>query len=484
MKEFKFIRGLYKDENIFSTAEKSSCLFAYDKDGKIVGFDAKNDETFQKRFADLSNEQRLSEIYTLKPNQFTVDATGVPGGSYSFNFTANTNVEDGSTSFPEKVKTSAEKNLKENTTATYNTTNGKPKLNLTGNAAEETGVTFSFGKKSFTRNLTFNVTGKLKQRGYEKAEGSATEAYPIENNEINYSEDAKKNGIFNNGLLQKLVTPTPKTVVTNTFTVDSVSSNLDVAAKYQPASGYAFVRSGGSALIVSPSTVSYEKSLSFTLYKKVKYLIIANENDAIRNNDNDSNGSPIYKVNSEYAAHPMSIPGPNPITVYNDKLEIIPNAYEYDTHKCINGGEEITNTSNYTYYKVIDTNAYESLGLCIVKPLDGKIVKGYSDSYSNCYIIKDGKLVQLTESDLIGGSINVYTSNTYNVIIGNNVYIDDATDTKEYVTFSDEWSDNIEITAENATVNNDNGTVSPKITDKIFRMIIDNTVKVDATQSD
>ena len=482
MKEFKFIRGLYKDENIFSTAEKSSCLFAYDKDGKIVGFDAKNDETFQKRFADLSNEQRLSEIYTLKPNQFTVDATGVPGGSYSFNFTANTNVEDGSTSFPEKVKTSAEKNLKENTTATYNTTNGKPKLNLTGNAAEETGVTFSFGKKSFTRNLTFNVTGKLKQRGYEKAEGSATEAYPIENNEINYSEDAKKNGIFNNGLLQKLVTPTPKTVVTNTFTVDSVSSNLDVAAEYQPASGYAFVRSGGSALIVSPSTIPYEDVLHFNLYQKTEYLIESTETAATYS-ETDLNGDTISKIKSGYAAHPKD-KVINPITVYDNNLIEIPKAYEYNRDECINGGEEITNKATYNYYMVANIDAYKRLGECTVKPLDGKIVKGYSDSYSNCYIIKDGKLVQLTESDLIGGSINVYTSNTYNVIIGNNVYIDDATDTKEYVTFSDEWSYNIEITAENATVNNDNGTVSPKITDKIFRMIIDNTVKVDATQSD
>ena len=49
MREFKFIRGIYKDENIFSTAEKSSCLFAYDKNGKIVDFDTKNKEEFQKR---------------------------------------------------------------------------------------------------------------------------------------------------------------------------------------------------------------------------------------------------------------------------------------------------------------------------------------------------------------------------------------------------------------------------------------------------
>lgn len=479
MREFKFIRGLHKDENIFSTAEKSSCLFAYDKDGKIVSFDAKNDETFQKRFADLSNEQRLSEIYTLKPNQFTVDATGVPGGSYSFNFTANINVEDGSTNFPEKVKESAEINLKENTTATYNTTNSKPKLNLTGKAAEKTGVTFAFGGKTFTRNLTFNVTGKLKQRGYEKAEGSATEAYPNENNKIDYSDDAKKSGVFHNGRLQKLVTPTTKTVVKNTKNVTS-SGELDVAAKYMPGSNFAFLRDGDSALIVSQNAISYEEGLSFTLYQKTEYLIESTQTEAV--NSYEIDGKTIFNLKQGYAAHPMSSTISS-ITVYNSNLEEILNAYEYNRRMCKNGGDEITNPDTYNYYKVIDANAYKSLGPCTVKPLNGEIVKGYIDSYSNCYLIKNGKLVQLVESDLTGENINVYTSNEYNVI-GNNVYIDDTTDTKNYVMLNGEWSDDIEITSANATVNNDTGTVSPIITDETFRMITDNTVKVDATQSD
>ena len=413
MREFKFIRSLYKDENIFSTYEKSSCLFAYDKNGDIVDFDTKNDKTFQKRFADLSNEQRLSEIYTLKPNQFTVGATGVPGGSYSFAFTANTKVEDGSTDFPEKVKTSAEKNLNENTTETYNTINSKPKLNLTGKAAEKTGVTFTFGEKNFTRNFVFNVTGHLKERGYILADGaSVNEAYPTDEKGVidfgNNGDTAISNKTFKDGLLQKEVLPIQKTVISTVkITVtDENYNNLGIAMSYEPGNGFKLVL--GDRQIVD--SLGYSDNLNFFLYSKT-----APESD-----------------------------------------------------------DSVTDNGT-TYYRV---------GQCTVKPRDENIiVKNYAKSYENNYIFDSAtsSFKPVENENLSIDRINVYIGKNYNIIDGN-VYENDSANTTKYVMFSNVWTENIDITAANATVDNDKGTASPLITNEIFRQIT--SIDVTATQSD
>lgn len=409
MREFKFIRGIYKDENIFSTAEKSSCLFAYDKNGKIVDFDTKNKEEFQKRFVDLSKE-RLSEIYTLKPNQFTVSATGVPGKNYSFNFTANTNVEDGSIEFPTEVKTNAEKNLNENTIATFNTFNSKPMLNLTGKAAEKTGVTFAFGGKTFTRNLVFNVTGHLKERGYTLADGAVDKAYPTDENGVidfgNDGDTAIENKTFNSGFLQQEVSPTQKTVIsTKEITVtDQNYNNLDIAMSYIPGDGFKLVLEDSQIV----NSLDYNDTLNFFLYSKT-----ATQND-------DS-------------------------VIDND----------------------------ITYYRV---------GKCTVTSRsDTTIVKNYEKSYENNYIFDSSTgFTQVGIENLSGDSINVYIGNEYNIIDGH-VYENDHNITTEYVMFSNVWTENKDITNENAYVN-EKGVVSPLITDNIFRQIT--SVNVTATQSD
>ena len=412
MREFKFIRSLYKDENIFSTYEKSSCLFAYDKNGDIVDFDTKNDKTFQKRFAELSNEQRLSEIYTLKPNQFTVGATGDPGGSYSFAFTANTKVEDGSTDFPEKVKTSAEKNLNENTTETYNTINSKPKLNLTGKAAEKTGVTFTFGEKNFTRNFVFNVTGYLKERGYILANGAnVNEVYPTDGKGVidfgNNGDTAIPNKTFKDGLLQKEAFPIQKTVISKSVTVTNTNyENLEIGVSYTPEDGFKLVV--GDRQIVN--SLDYSDNLNFFLYSKT-----APESD-----------------------------------------------------------DSVTDNGT-TYYRV---------GQCTVKLRDENIiVKNYKESYKNNYIFDSAtsSFKPVENENLSIDRINVYIGNEYNIIDGH-VYKNDHNNTTKYVTFSEDWRENVDITAANATVDNDKGVVSPLITENIFRQITD--INVTATQSD
>ena len=167
MKEFKFIRGKYTNENIFNS-DYANCLFACDKNGGDVSLDAINNEDFQDMIVNLSSEDRLSEVYTIRPSQFTVGATGVPGGIYSYNFTIN----DNSITFPDEVVTAAQERLKNETTASI--PNG-PKLILEGATKDKTSVDFTFnGKKTFTRNLVFKVSGKLKESGYLLANGETT----------------------------------------------------------------------------------------------------------------------------------------------------------------------------------------------------------------------------------------------------------------------------------------------------------------------
>lgn len=411
MREFKFIRGIYKDENIFSTAEKSSCLFAYDKNGEIVDFDTKNNEAFQKRFVDLSKE-RLSEIYTLKPNQFTVGATGVPGKKYSFNFTANTNVEDGSTEFPTKVKTNAEKNLNENTIVTFNTINGKPILNLTDKAAEKTGVTFAFGGKTFTRNLVFNVTGYLKERGYTLADGAVNEAYPTDEKDVidfgNDGDTAIRNETFKDGFLQQKVSPTQKNVISTEkiIVTNENYNNLGIAMSYEPGNGFKLVL--GDRQIVD--SLDYSDTLNFFLYSETA---TPNDDSVI------DNGTTYYRV----------------------------------------GECSVTSRSDTT------------------------IVKNYAKSYENNYVFDSvtSSFIPVGTGNLSGDSIDVYIGNNYNIIDGH-VYENDSANTTKYVMFSDEWIENIDITAANATVDNDKGTASPLITNEIFRQIT--SINVTATQSD
>lgn len=262
MSEFKFIRGKYTNEKIFNSDYKD-CLFACDKNGDDVSLNAVNNEEFQEKIVGLSPD-RLSEIYTIRPSQIVVSAEASSKYQYSFTFEVNDNFID----IPNKVKESANKKLKDNTQASF--PNEYPALNLPGAASKSpTSVSFNFknGDKIFTKNLIFNVTGTLREKGYVEANGSVDTAYPTVNNIIDQSGTIE-NEVFKNGTLQSIVKPIIKTIKSNTVTV-SKSGPLKVGAYYEPAEGFAFSRSKtGSNFIESGSTINYEKGLTFYLYKK------------------------------------------------------------------------------------------------------------------------------------------------------------------------------------------------------------------------
>ena len=397
MREFKFIRGIYTNENIFNTDEISNCLFAYNSKGELVSFNEVNNDAFQQKF--LSSD-RISKIYTFRPSQFTISATK-EGESYPFTFVANEKTYDNSEDVPQDVRSAAESYLESQTLANIKTINTVPKLNIEGNPIEKTTVEFAFGDKTFTRNLVFKVSGKLRESGYLLANGEDITAY----SDITVIESAKP-GAFYNGHFQSKVSSKQKDVILDPLEVGN-ADNLNIATSYTPKDGFIFVVNGQIK-----SSVDYSDNLEFLLYTKTP---------------NDSN----------------------------------------------------TITENgITYYYV---------GKCTVMSRNNdEIVKGYEASYAGKYVLKDSKLIQVTESDLTEnnlteGKLAIYNSDEYH-IIGNNVYEDDSSDTKDYFMHIDNENPLVKnITNENAYIN-ENGVVSPLITDNVFRQII--SVNVTATQSD
>ena len=395
MREFKFIRGIYTNENIFNTDEISNCLFAYDSKGELVSFNEVNNDAFQQKF--LSSD-RISKIYTFRPSQFTISATK-EGESYPFTFVANEMTYDNSENIPIEVRKAAKEYIESQTIADIKTINKVPKLNLEGNTIEKTTVEFAFGDKTFTRNLVFKVSGKLRESGYLLANGETTAYSDITNT------GSIKSGTFYNGRLQIEVQSQSKDVVLNPLEVTNGGA-LNVATSYTTNENFIFVVNGQIK-----NRVDYSDNLEFLLYTKTR-----------------------------------------------------------------NSGDTITENGTTYYY----------VGKCTVMSRNDEIVKGYETSYAGKYVLKDSKLIQVTESDLIesnltDGKLDIYNSDEYH-IISNNVYEDDSSDTKDYFMHIDKNTPlEKNITNENAYVN-ENGVVSPLITENIFRQIA--VINVTATQSD
>ena len=387
MREFKFIRGIYTNENIFNTDEISNCLFAYDSNGALVSFNEVNNDDFQQKF--LSSD-RISKIYTFRPSQFTISATK-EGESYPFTFVANEKTYDNSEDVPQDVRKAAEAYIKSQT----KTTGSIPKLNIEGNPIEKTTVEFTFGNKTFTRNLVFKVSGELEESGYLLANGENITAY----SDITDTGSAKP-GAFYNGHFQSKVSSKQKDVILYPLEVSN-SGILNIATSYTTSENFIFVVNGQIK-----NRVDYSDNLEFLLYTKTPN----NENTIIENGT--------------------------------------------------------------TYYFV---------GKCTVKSrVNGEIVKGYEISYAGKYVLKDSKLIQVTESDLTEETLSIYDNDEYH-IISNNVYEDDSSDTKDYFMHISNESPLVKnITNENAYVN-ENGVVSPLITEHIFRQITE--INVIAKQS-
>ncbi len=293
MRQFKFIRGKYTDENIFNSDETTACLFAYDKNGELVELTVKNDKDFQDKFAKLSSD-RLSEIYTLRPSQFTISAKQQSDDSYDFTYTPDEITFDKSRDIPIAVRNAAAAKLKAASVA-FDTSNGKPNLIFSDSALTKTKAVFNLEGKTFERNLKFVITGKLKERGYATAQGENIDAYPTDGDKIDFGGEGDVgtkivNGTFYQGRLQTAAPTETGSIIHNTKTINT-SGDLDLAKNYLAKSGFSFIKDGKFT-----TNIPYNDDLSFTLYEKVtSYLTTATAAKAAVTNKQFSSNESKYK---------------------------------------------------------------------------------------------------------------------------------------------------------------------------------------------
>lgn len=287
MREFKFIRGKYTNENIFNSDETKACLFAYDSEGSLVQFTEKNNKEFQDKFAGLSSD-RLSEIYTLRPSQFTVSAKQESSG-FDFTYEADPTAFDDDAEIPEVVRNNAESYIKSNTEVIFNTGDKHlPILNFVDSSEiVKTPTTFKFNdnnnNKEFSKNLIFKITGKVRERGYTTAQGENITAYPKSDGKIDFGEKTEgtegtnaKSGTFYQGVWQKIAATKTGTICRDAATV-STKGSLTLAKNYVASDGYRFIKDGSFE-----TDIPYKDGLSFKLYEGVSgYLTEADADKAV-----------------------------------------------------------------------------------------------------------------------------------------------------------------------------------------------------------
>lgn len=301
MREFKFIRGKYTDENIFNSDETKTCLFAYDRDGGLVQFTEKNNKEFQDKFAGLSSDDRLSEIYTLRPSQFTVSAKQESTG-FDFTYKADPTAFDDDAEIPEAVRNNAESYIKSNTEVIFDTGDKHlPNLNFEDSSEiVKTPTTFKFNdnnnSKEFSKNLIFKITGKVRERGYTTAQGENITAYPKSDGKIDFGGKTgtnAKSGTFYQGVWQKIAATKTGTIYRNTATV-STKGSLTLAKNYVASDGYRFIKDGSFE-----TDIPYKDGLSFKLYEGVSgYLTEADADKAVTITKTFNSSAAKYILNS------------------------------------------------------------------------------------------------------------------------------------------------------------------------------------------
>lgn len=301
MREFKFIRGKYTNENIFNSDETKACLFAYDSEGNLVQFTEKNNKEFQDKFAGLSSDDRLSEIYTLRPSQFTVSAKQESSG-FDFTYEADPTAFDDDAKIPEVVRNNAESYIKSNTEVTFDTGDKHlPILNFEDSTEiRKTPTTFKFNdnnnNKEFSKNLIFKITGKVRERGYTTAQGENITAYPKSDGKIDFGGKTgtnAKDGTFCQGVLQTAALTETGNIYRNTATV-STKDGLTLAKNYIAGSGFKFIKDGKFE-----TDIPYQDNLSFKLYKGVSgYLTKARASDAVNITKAFDSSAAKYILNS------------------------------------------------------------------------------------------------------------------------------------------------------------------------------------------
>lgn len=460
MREFKFIRGIYKDESVLNQDETRDTLFALYGDGSSILLDTKNDEDFQEKIVGLESDDR--EIYTVRPSQFSVEATKQNDGEYTVTYTLNEKTYDGSKAFPDNVKKAAENHLSENTKAKIP---DKPSLFFSDENRKSTPVKFTFEGKTINKSLFFRVTGNMKEFTRTEAEGMGITAYKVIDNEVKYED--MTSGTFYKGRKQELIEPERREIAPDSITGvnDKNYENLDVASSYTTEDGFWFVNN--DKLL---ETIQYNDPFNTKLYKEISnYIIEVNTSEALY----PSNGTYILKKG--YVAYS------------NNNCSELTSCYGGKAYELLGGGIATGSfpfdiIENYRFFRMStskDPLAYALVGSCVIQPREDTIVESYEDSYSDLFVLESQSLRQLKKDDLIRKDIiEVYTKDdeSYNFPTFGGVY-KNTDDTAYYVTLSDKGTE--DISDGNATTYD--GVVAPKQDDNTFRQI--ENICITATES-
>ena len=397
MREFKFIRGKYTNENIFNSDETKACLFAYDSEGNLVQFTEKNNKEFQDKFAGLSSD-RLSEIYTLRPSQFNVSAVQTSSG-FDFTYKADETAFNNDVQIPEVVRNNAESHIKSNTEVTFDTGDKHlPILNFEDSTEiRKTPTTFKFNdnnnNKEFSKNLIFKITGKVRERGYTTAQGENITAYPKSDGKIDFGGKTgtnAKSGTFYQGILQTAAPTETGTIYRNTATV-SARGSLTLAKNYVPSDGYRFIKDDSFE-----TDIPYQDGLSFQLYEGVSgYLTEARARDAVNITkafDNINAAKYILNSSKEYERY-SSAKASDSVQYY--LIQNGSSASAPKLRKSSSAPEKYSEIPSEGYYFVDNKNA--QLGF--------KTLDNYKENYNN-------KLTLLQETKTVGNNKVAFIKNS------------------------------------------------------------------------
>lgn len=210
-KEFKFIKGLYTNKNLFDDEIVNESLIILDSNSVQVVPSAIDDANTQSQLINASNDN-VCKLYTITPSQITMSGSLSKGDVSRYEFTPNVNkrCENDDEEIPDNVKTKAEQYLKNDLTADWSNLEVDSIGIGKSTSPSYTVVNFEYNNKEFTKDLRFRVEGYVTKKSLKNLNkndictfndpvyiyDSDNKAYRRYNNEIKFT-------LFTDGRKQK-----------------------------------------------------------------------------------------------------------------------------------------------------------------------------------------------------------------------------------------------------------------------------------------
>lgn len=280
-KEFKFIKGLYTNKNLFDDEIVNESLIILDSNSVQVAPSAIDDANTQSQLINASNDN-VCKLYTITPSQITMSGSLSKGDVSIYEFTPNVNkrCENDDEEIPDNVKTKAEQYLKNDLTANWSNLE-VDSIGIGKNTSPSyTVVNFEYNNKEFTKDLRFRVEGYVTKKSLKNLNkndictfndpvyiyDSNNKAYRRYNNEIKFT-------LFTNGRKQK-----PKITLYHTpmQTADVIISQSPILLPIAETYRFKYRENGDIINILSYQEV---KDLNGTYYLNGTTMILTFQED-------------------------------------------------------------------------------------------------------------------------------------------------------------------------------------------------------------